>query len=211
MLLLVDGQYQLTFSAPSGVDNALQITGISELTYDVGATANVTQTQKGQDAEIKVNGLSVFRSTNTVDDVIPGFDFSLNKASPGEKISFSITEDKNTAEQAIRNFVEGYNTLYESMQNLVGVSRDEETNQTKAGDLATDGSAKALLSQIRSVISDSVAGVDDFNALTNIGIRTKLDGTLEIVDDEFNTGDFQSVRTGKSFVCTADLFYQWIC
>ena len=121
----------------------------------------------------------------------------LTKQVRARKISFSITEDKNTAEQAIRSFVDGYNTLYETMQNLVGVSRDEETNQTKAGDLSTDGSAKALLSQIRSVISDSVAGVDDFNALTNIGIRTKLDGTLEIVDDEFNdalSNQFEQVK-----------------
>ncbi|GGK72737.1 flagellar filament capping protein FliD [Amphritea balenae] len=188
-VLLVDGNYQLMMSSASGKNNALEVTADNtDLDgFQFNATTHLmTETQKGVDAEVKINGLSVFRETNEVDDVVPGLSFSLNKASPGEKITFSITEDKGTAEQSVRDFVEGYNSLFNTMNSLTGVTRDEENNLT-SGDLSRDGSAKVLMTQIRNMIGSSVPGVDTFNALTNVGIRTTLDGTLEIIEDDFQS------------------------
>lgn len=188
-VLQVDGSYQLMMSGPSGESNALEITSedasLAAFTYSMDNLSSMTETQAGQDAEISMNGLTVFRSTNEVDDLIAGLDFSINKASPGEKISFTITDDSSTAEDAIRGFVDAYNTFYESAKSLVGVATDSETEESVAGQLSSDGTAKSIISRVRSMISASVGGVDDFNALTNIGIRTQLDGTLEIIDDEF--------------------------
>ncbi|WP_293264084.1 flagellar filament capping protein FliD [Neptunomonas sp.] len=190
-VLLVDGNFQLMIAAPSGEDNALRIsaddTDLNNMfAFNETLHANVTETQQGNNAELKVNGLTVFRESNEVKDVIQGLEFTINKASPGDKFTFSISEDKNTAEQAIRGFVEAYNTFYETAKSLTGISKDAETNQTTRGDLATDGSAKTLLNSIRGLISSTVPGVSEFNALTNVGIRTQLDGTLEIIDKEFN-------------------------
>ncbi|WP_299205322.1 flagellar filament capping protein FliD [uncultured Amphritea sp.] len=189
-VLLVDGNYQLMISAPSGKDNALQITAddpsLDLFNFNATNYANVSETQQGQDAHLKLNGLNVYRDTNEVDDVMQGLSFSINKASPGEKFTFSISDDKNTAETAIRNFIDGYNSLYTTMKSLTGVSTDAETNVASRGELASDGTAKNLLARIRSMISEAVPGVSEFNALTNVGIRTKLDGTLEIDTEDFN-------------------------
>lgn len=189
-VLLVDGNYQLMISAPSGSDNALRIsaddTDLNNMfAFNETLRANVTETQQGNNAELKVNGLTVFRESNEVKDVIQGLEFTINKASPGDKFTFAISADKDTAENAIRGFVEAYNTFYETAKSLTGVTTDSETNETSRGDLAKDGSAKALLSSIRSIISSAVPGVSEFNALSNVGILTKLDGTLEIVDKSF--------------------------
>ncbi|SFF97447.1 flagellar filament capping protein FliD [Neptunomonas qingdaonensis] len=190
-VLLVDGNYQLMISAPSGEDNALRISADDPdlnnmFAFNETLRANVTETQQGNDAELKVNGLTVFRESNEIKDVIQGLEFTINKASPGDKFTFAISADKNTAEDAIRGFVEAYNTFYETAKSLTGISTNAETNETSRGDLATDGSAKTLLNSIRNIISTTVPGVSEFNALTNIGIRTQLDGTLEIVDKEFD-------------------------
>lgn len=186
----VDGSYQLMMSAPSGAANALEVTtddpSLDIFAFNAANYGNVVETQQGQNAELKVNGLTVFRETNKITDVIQGFEFTLNKASPGDKFTFSISEDKATAEQAVRDFVEAYNTLYETAKALTTVSTDEETNVTTRGDLSTDGAAKALISALRGMMTGEVKGVSDFNALTNMGIRTKLDGTLEIIDKEFS-------------------------
>jgi flagellar hook-associated protein 2 len=199
-VLLVDGTYQLMINAPSGEDNALEITSddasLAGFNFNTADYGSMTETLQGQDAEIKVNGLSVFRQSNEIDDVITGLDFTLNKASVGEKINFSISEDSSTAEDEIRNFVDAYNTFYESAKSLIGVTTDAESDETTAGTLASDGTAKAVISRIRSLMTASVPGVDNFNALTNLGIRTELDGTLEIVEDEFSNAienDFDSV------------------
>ena len=195
-VLLVDGQYQLLLTAPSGADNALRVssddatkgdtTGLSVFEYNETEHSQVTETQQAQDAELLVNGLTVYRETNEIDDVIQGFNFSLNKAEPGTSFTFTVSEDTSAAEQAIRDFVEAYNLFYETAQNLVGYSTDEE-NQTVRGDLATDGTAKALVNQIRDTIGSLVPGIEDgFTALTNVGIRTELDGTLSIDEDDFS-------------------------
>lgn len=195
-VLLVDGQYQLLLTAPSGADNALRIssddatkgdaTGLSVFEFNESEHTQVTETQQAKDAELKVNGLTVYRETNEIDDVIQGFNFSLDKADPGNSSTFTVSEDTDVAEQAIRDFVEAYNLFYETAQNLIGYSQDED-NQTVRGDLATDGTAKAIITQIRNSIGSEVPGVDEgFTALTNVGIRTELDGTLSIDEDDFS-------------------------
>ncbi|MCP4595918.1 flagellar filament capping protein FliD [Neptuniibacter sp.] len=194
-VLLVDGQYQLLMTAPSGASNAMQITTTADgddngslVDFEFNATnfSTMTETQQATDAELKVNGLTVYRDTNDIDDVIQGFDFTLNTADPGQSYTFSVSEDPSLAEQAIRDFVEAYNLFYETAENLTKYKEDEEGNTVRS-DLATDGSAKAIINSIRGTIASAVPGVDDaFTALTNVGIRTELDGTLSIDEDDFN-------------------------
>lgn len=197
-VLLVDGQYQLLLTAPSGADNALRVSsddatkgdtaGLSIFEYNETEHAQVVETQQGQDALLKINGLEVSRESNEIDDVIQGLNFSINKADAGNPVTFTVEEDASIAEQAIRDFVDAYNLFFETAQNLIGYSEDEETNQTVRGDLATDGSAKTLINRLRSSIGSVVPGIDDgFTALTNVGIRTELDGTLSIDEDDFST------------------------
>ncbi len=201
-VLRVDDQYQLMLTAPSGARNALQITGsdasLSGFEFNAANSSGVTEAQQASDAELKVNGLSVTRESNTIDDVIAGFDFTLNKSSAGEKITFSVDADKGVAEQAIRDFVEAYNTLYETAKTLTGYSTDEDNNTVK-GDLATDATAKTVMRQLRSMIGTAVPGVESgFSSLANLGIRTELDGTLSITETEFTaamSASFDQVET----------------
>ena len=88
--------------------------------------AAALETQQASDAILKVNGLTVNRQSNTIDDVIEGFNFTVNKAAVGETVNFSVDVDKGTAEQAVRDFVEAYNTFMTTANNLTGYSRDEK-------------------------------------------------------------------------------------
>ncbi|WP_420599328.1 flagellar filament capping protein FliD [Neptuniibacter sp.] len=197
-VLLVDGQYQLLMTAPSGANNALRITsddattgdteGLSVFEFNENEFSQVTETQQAQDAELTINGLTVYRETNEIDDVIQGFNFSINKADPGNSVTFTVEADTAVAEDVIRNFVEAYNLFYETSDNLTGYSTDEETNQTVRGDLATDGTAKTLINRLRTMVGSEVTGLSEgFTALTNLGIRTELDGTLSIDEDDFSS------------------------
>lgn len=195
-VLLVDGQYQMLLTAPSGENNAIRIssddatkgdsTGLSAFEFNESEFSQVTETQKGRDAEIKVNGLTVLRETNDIDDVIQGFDFSLNRADPGASLTFTVSEDTAIAEQAVRDFVTAYNLFYETSRNLTNFSTNED-NQVVQGDLSNDGGAKLIINQLRSTLTNTVPGVESgFTALTNLGIRTELDGTLSIDEEDFS-------------------------
>ncbi len=193
--IINDGSsYRLVIRAESGLNNQLQITasdddgnntdssGLSRFAFDAGAF-QMTQNQIGQDAEFTVNGLSVTRTTNTIDDVIDGFEFTLSGATGvGETVNVSIEEDKTSAEQSVRDFVEAYNLFLETLEPLIG--DNEETGEK--GSLYGDTLAKNIPSQIRQLLVADVPGLDsDFLALTNVGIRTELDGTFSIDEDTF--------------------------
>jgi len=198
-VITIDGKLQLLISAESGEDNALQITSdvlgqLAGFEYNAVVIAaqdplspTVVQTQQGQDALFKLNGLSISRDSNNITDVIPGLDFTLDKADVGNNIAFSIAEDKSSAEEAIRALVEAYNTLLDIAGPLVGVSTDEDNN-TVTGGLAKDGSAKSLVRNLTQAISSAVIGMDSTNgysSLAAVGVTTDLDGTLLIDEEQF--------------------------
>ncbi|WP_295401273.1 flagellar filament capping protein FliD [uncultured Thiocystis sp.] len=189
-VLKVDGQYQLLLTSPSGESNAMQITvddpSLNAFAFNATTFADVTETQQAQDAELKVNGLTVVRENNAIDDVIDGLAFTVNKVST-ESLSFSITADKSAAEEAVRGFVTAYNAFQETTQKLVGYSRDEDNNLVR-GDLAGDSSARTMITRMRELIGSAVPGLESgFTALTNVGIRTERDGSLSISETEFSS------------------------
>ncbi|MBT7307412.1 MAG: flagellar filament capping protein FliD, partial [Gammaproteobacteria bacterium] len=120
--------YKLQVIGPSGASNELEITvvedgsaggeagdvdatGLSLLAFNT-AGSQLTANQAGADAALNVNGMAVTRESNKIDDVIQGLDFTLNKASVGEIVAFTITDDTVAAEQAVRDFVTAYNDFF---------------------------------------------------------------------------------------------------
>ncbi|NVZ10293.1 flagellar filament capping protein FliD [Allochromatium humboldtianum] len=188
-VIKVDDQYQLTLTADSGRNNAMEIstsgTNLEAFSFKDGAL-NATQTQTAQDAELKVNGLAVTRESNEIDDLIEGFSFTVNKkGAAGESLNFSITADKTAPDQAIRDFVEAYNSFQKTTQELVGYTRDEDDNLVRGG-LAGDSTARTMINRMREQIGGMLPGAQGgFTALTNLGIRTERDGSLTINETDF--------------------------
>ncbi len=181
-----EGSYQLLLTGPTGATRELEITategaspGLANFDFNE-TTQNFTQQQEGLDAIVRVNGLQVTRNSNVITDVIEGVEFELFNSSATEEISINVTEDRSLAEDAIRDFVEAYNTFYTETNRLI--SRDE--GEDGKGSLSNDPLAGNMLRTIRSMIGSAMPGIDsDFNSLATIGIRTKIDGTLEIADE----------------------------
>ena len=197
--IVADGSdFRLLISAPSGASNEIEIvvaedggtptnndgSDLSRFAFNTGGS-QLTANQGGVDASLKINGFAVTRDSNQIDDVVQGLEFTLNKKSVGEVISFSISQDTTAAEQGIRDFITAYNDFFTAAKDLINPSSstDEESN---SGSLSSDPTAKTVLSQVRSVISNTVTGADTtFNALAFAGIKTELDGTLSIDEDSF--------------------------
>jgi len=201
-VLKIDNQYQLVVNLPSGANNAVRITSdntasLGVLEFNETTYADVTETQQASDAVIVVNGLTVNRESNKLDDVIEGFDFNLNRDAEGEFVTFTVEADTAIAEQAIRDLVEGFNLFVTTAKGITGSSRDEENNLVK-GDLTTDTVAKSLVSRIRETMNAAVEGLDGtFKALASIGIRTNLDGSLAVDEKTFSdalTNNFADIE-----------------
>src|SRR5690606_35927819 len=76
-------EFKLTLtSKETGVANQINIEG------DLAGTLAFTETQAAQDAELKINGLTVTRSSNIIKDVIQGVTLELKKA--GESADITV-------------------------------------------------------------------------------------------------------------------------
>lgn len=155
----------------------------------------LTQNQAGEDAAITINGLAVTRSSNTIDDVVDGLTVELLQESAGQTITVTVSDDKVFAEENVRGFVDAYNAFLEEVE--VAFGRDEETGER--GSLANDSLAKSVLGQMRNIIASEIPGLSgaNFSALTNVGIRTELDGTLSINEKDFKNAfanNFEDVQ-----------------
>ena len=202
------GAYKLLVTAPSGATSEIEITA----TEDSGApglagfnfnqtTRNLTQQQEGKDAILRVNGMTVNRSTNHITDVIEGLEFDLFNKSSTETVNIGVTADKSISEKAIRDFVAAYNTFLTDSGKLVGF--DKEKNEY--GSLRQDPMAKNLVQQVRSQLSAPIGGLGGgFNTFAALGIRTELDGTLKIDDTTAKTS-FRSA-IDNNFEAVRDLF-----
>lgn len=207
--IINDGsEYRLLITAPSGDNNEMEIvveesggsptnndgSDLSQFSFNTTGS-QLTQYQGGRNAELTINGLPVTRASNEINDVIEGLEFSVQNSSPTEVVSLAITEDKGLAEQTIRDFVEAYNTFLETVSKLTDY--DEETEEY--GSLRTDPLAKNMISRLRGIIGASVSGIEGgYTALTNVGVRTNLDGSIGLDEGDFSDAfenNFDLVKT----------------
>jgi flagellar hook-associated protein 2 len=202
------GSYKLLLTSKSGAQNEIEITatedsgapGLASMNFNE-TSRNLVQQQEGLDAKIRINGLLVNRESNHVTDVIDGMEFDIFGASLTETINVTISEDKATAETVIRDFVTAYNTFKSEVEKLVGFN----TETKEYGSLHNDSLAKGLTQGVRNILSAAVPGLkSDFSSLASVGIRTKLDGSLEIITNQENV-DFRAA-IDKNFDLVRDVF-----
>ena len=196
--------YVLQLNAESGANNELEISvsesgasptndddaGLSRFSFIAGAS-QLTQNQGGQDAELTINGLTVFRESNSIEDIVQGLKLDVLKADPGTPINITVSDDKVYAEQSVRDFIEAYNLFLEAVEPAVGIYEEEDEEgdkQTIVGSLANDALAKSVISQIRSVIASAIPGLEgsSFTSLGAMGILTELDGSMSIDEEVFS-------------------------
>lgn len=202
------GNFKLLVTSASGATSEIEITateavgstGLSSFNFNQ-TTRNLTQQQGGQDALIRVNGLSLTRSTNHLTDVIPGLEFDLANSSLTEAVNIGVTADKTVAEKAIRDFVAAYNTFLTDSGKLIGF----DSTKKEYGSLRQDPLAKNLVQQVRNQLSASVGGLSGtFTSFSNLGIKTELDGSLTI-DNSTATTSFRSA-IDNHYEAVRDLF-----
>jgi len=201
----------LLSSEQQGVNNSLSISveegglaaenidtnGISILAFNSSAT-NAEQTQAAFDAELTINGLTIFREENSISGAIPGVTLNLKSADMGNPLQVTISSSNaSEAETNISNFVEKYNELANVFSGLTAYGGDGGQN----GILLGDTTARNMLQQIRREIGGFVNNAGTYSSLSSIGITTNRDGSLALDKSVLTTAlkdDFDSV---------AQLFY----
>jgi flagellar hook-associated protein 2 len=163
------------------VTSSLSGASAGNITFQVG--------QAGKDASLKVDGVSVTSSSNTVSNAIPGVTFQLLGSSASE-IQVEITNDNTDITTAVNSFVTAYNAVIKDING-------QEGNDSNGNPEPLYGNP--TLAMIQSQLTGSLfagAASGAISNITQLGIGMNNDGTLSLNADTLNselTSNFSDV------------------
>jgi flagellar hook-associated protein 2 len=180
--------YHLTLTSnATGAANSMKLAVSGDvalgvlLNYNPDApTANFTETQAAQDAKLKVDGVDVTSSTNSVTDAIQGVTLSLIKttgSAPANAITVSVQHDNSKVIAALSGLVTAYNSANTAIA----------TATAKGAVLQGDWAVLNLQRQIRSIIGSTQATGTSFTTLTQLGVSFQKDGSLTLDAGKMST------------------------
>ena len=168
---------RISFSDDTGA--VLQNLGVLSDPTTINA-ANVID--GGNNALIKLDGVTVSRSSNEFSDLVDGLSISLYDAEPGTKIKIDVEQDLNQAKTAIVGFVDAYNAVqsFINEKTFVDPTTGEASEDAILLGNSTVKTIESALQQIAGSFAQGVtdrAGKDDYSVLPEIGIDFIAYGT----------------------------------
>lgn len=136
----------------------------SEVNLLSGVNNNATQ---GSDAVFDLNGIHIEKSSNTINDVIPGLVFTLNSKATHD-VTLSLNSDTSTLSSALGDLTAKYNALVDLV--------DRQTGST-AGLLQGDISIHAVLDDMRQLTTYQSGGSKEMS-LAALGITFDTAGKM---------------------------------
>ncbi|MCE0494515.1 flagellar filament capping protein FliD [Vibrio salinus] len=159
---------------------------LKEAQSDYDAYQGMTEVQQAQDSEVLLDGVAKLSSNNNIiENAIDGVNLTVKgKTLPTEKpAEIDIEYDRDSVRSDIEKFVNSYNQFYSLSKQLSNV--DPTTG--KAGPLAGDSIVRSADSRLKRVFSTEVKEApENLKTLTEFGVTTTRQGTLEINQDMLN-------------------------
>ena len=147
----------------------------------------VLETRTAANAIMTIDGVTVTRSSNVIEDLYPGHQIVLTgttaheNGQPTESFSFGSANTNSAAKTRFQDFISHINDLKIHLNEVTekGILGGE------AGALAGDTAAQTILRRLSGFTTQPIAGYgDDPIYLAEMGIRTMIDGTLELYDED---------------------------
>lgn len=175
--------YRLALAADhSGIDQSLKISVSGDaainslLEHNPAGTQNLTETATAKNANLKINGVAVTKTSNTISDVVEGVTLNLNKET-SSPASLTVARDTNSIKTSINSFVKAYNELSGTLKNVSAY----DASAKKGAILQGDATVRSLQTQLRAMIGTPVEGAPgELKTLASIGVSFQKDGTLAV-------------------------------
>jgi flagellar hook-associated protein 2 len=189
ILQVGDDTYNLILTSDTGADNAISISatetvagsGLAALDYSVYDSS--VEIRSAADANFKIDGVSITRSTNSISDLLDGVTISLvDETAAAETIS--VEYETSNALEVFTAFVNSVNDISSTLRGL----NDRGLDGNAKGPLVGDPIIRKLIQDISTITTNPIYGYDDSAIyLTNFGVLTNRDGSLSIDEDKFRT------------------------
>lgn len=171
----------------------LSITGKDTGSYTVdasgltgGSATNPVFDEKvpGAKAHFYLDGVEMYRTSNSFSDAIPGVTLTLLAANDPKSTTITVTNDNSTITSRINSFVSSYNDAMD----LLNRQSVYDATTKKAGVLSGDSTVRDIKFQLQSILTNRVAGVADaYSTLSQLGIKTdSTNGSLSVDTTKLN-------------------------
>lgn len=190
-----DNSYYLALtSRDSGTTNKMTVTTddaelAKYVSYDSAASSNaMTEQVAASDAVVKINGIEITRSSNTITDAPEGVTLNLTKTNKGSPETLTVVKDNQPMLDAVQAFVDAYNSLQTTIGNQTKYTKVDQGNgaqDTSNGDLLGDGTLRSIQTQLRSKLS-AAQGSGELATLSQLGITQDITGKLTVDSTKLN-------------------------
>ncbi|MFQ5643904.1 MAG: flagellar filament capping protein FliD [Thiogranum sp.] len=184
------GSNRLVLTATeTGNANAISLSFTGSLGTDLGL-ADINDPAQ-LDSELLVDGLyTITRSGNTISDAISGITLNL-KAETTAAVQLSVSRDTGAVTESVQAFVDAYNKLQSTIDDLSG----------EGNDLEADNTLRSIENQIKAVFNTPPGVINSsFTYLSELGVSFQRDGKLSL-----DSGDLQKA-IDSDFAGMAELF-----
>ena len=159
----------------SAVDTAF-IAGASVTALDLGASVLSTAV----DALVVVDGLAITRSSNAVDDVIPGVYLDLLSTNTGSPADIRVTRDTAAIKENLLAVVKAYNDAVNDIGILTG-ARSDDPEDIYSGSLKGDSTVRLIKTRLREMfLGDSSTPGTTLTAFRDLGLDLDRTGVMSL-------------------------------
>ena len=149
-------------------------------------------------AQIKVNGLTLVRASNTISDAIPGVTLNL-QAKTTSPLQLDLTRDPSKLKEKVQTLVKSFNDAMSDFNVLGGAKNEKDATDVYSGSLANDATLAGVRTQIRNMfIADSSTPASGARALRDIGVSIQRDGSLTLDETKLD----KAVQSNYSDIVT---------
>lgn len=152
------------------------------VTLETDQDNGMVQKVAPQTALLEIDGFKLESQTNEAKDLFPGLTLTLKKESEeGKADHLIVSEDIEPAKGKIKAWVDAYNefqTLAKELTKYTPTEKGTAPDKTN-GPLIGDSTLRMIQSTLRTQVRMPQAS-GDIDTLSKMGIKQKLDGTLEI-------------------------------
>ncbi len=164
-------------TAPNDANNT-NMTGLSQLAYDptlvAGSGKNLTETATALDATLKVDGISITKTKNTITDAIEGVTLNLLKTNVAAPTTLTVAKDTGGVTGKVQAFVNAFNALNKAAKDL------SSSDLNKPGPLEGDVTLLTIMNRVKAELNTPVVTTGPFSRLADVGVSFQRDGTLSL-------------------------------
>jgi len=199
---LGNGQVRVNYAGSDGdvADITFSDAGSTGVTQSIAAKTSFTagtsvsevsfvndSSQTAGDAQVKIDGLTINRSSNKITDAITGVTLNLMGQTAGPA-NISISNDTSGVKDKLTALVKSYNDLLADITVLTGPVNTKDTTDIYSGSLQRDPNVSKIKTSLRSLfMADSSSPGANMKALRDIGVSLQKDGTLTLDETVMNS------------------------